>query len=88
MSLTKDKYIILDNVVIPIRVDEHFIPPDLEKGLEYYSSYIRHSSNNITEIEYLQKLIKTVSQCSLNEYRNDPAKIMKGWLRYIGVKNV
>lgn len=71
----RNKTVMLHNVLIPLILDERFIPPDLEGALEYYPSYRRYAQ--VTEPwsvqGYLCYILKQIDLIRPNGYDGNRA---------------
>lgn len=65
--------LILHNVVLPLNLDDRFIPPDLEAALEYYPSYARHTGSPWSVQAYLCWILKQIDLRHPNGYDGDRA---------------
>jgi hypothetical protein len=65
--------VVIKNVAIPLMLDNAFIPPDLEKALNYYPNFIRHSRTDWTIQRYILELIKRIDKAKPNGYDGDKA---------------
>ena len=70
---SSDGMIVIKNVAIPLKLDENFIPPDLEKALNYYPNFIRYSGTNWTIQRYIVELIKRIDKVKPNGLDGDEA---------------
>jgi len=65
--------LIIHNVAIPLILDDSFIPPDLEKALNYYPNFIRHSGLDWPIQAYLCTLMKEIDKRKPNGYTGNKA---------------
>jgi len=66
--------IVIKNVAIPLNLDDNFIPPDLEKALNYFPTFQRHTRwLNWTIQRYIVELIKRIDKAKPNGLDGDEA---------------
>ena len=61
------------NVSIPLMLDDTFIPPDLERAIEYYPHFRRFSGMDLSVQGYTCAILKQIDLKKPNGYDGDKA---------------
>jgi hypothetical protein len=78
-----EDYLVIDDVVIPIQLNDKFILPDLEKALKYYPNFISHSKLGWSIQAYLCQIMKEIDKRKPNGYNGDMA--VQEFISYFGL---
>jgi hypothetical protein len=76
--------LVINNVALPITLDDAFIPPDLEKALEYYPDFIRASRLHWSPQAYLSAILHCIDDALPGGY--DGMKAFGEFLSYVGLR--
>lgn len=63
--------VVIDNVAIPLTLNDRFIAPDLERALEYYPDFARFSS--LEARAFLSCILREIDKIHPNGYTSDKA---------------
>jgi len=75
-------YLVIENVAVPIVIDDTFIAPDLERAIRYYPEFVRFSKSNWSVQAYLCAILKEIDKIKPNGYDGD--SVFKEFIHYIG----
>ena len=78
-----DNYLVIENIAIPLKLDERFIPPDLETALKYYPSFIKYAKIDWSIQAYLCYIMKQIDKQRPNGYDGD--KAVQEFITYFGL---
>ena len=75
--------LIIANVALPIYLDDHFMPPDLGRALEYYPNFIAYSGKDWPIQAYLSAIMKEIDRRQPNGFNGDTA--VSALIEYAGI---
>ena len=75
-------YLVIENIAIPLELNDRFIPPDLEKALKYYPNFIRYSNSDWSIQAYLCQIMKEIDKKKPNGYNGNEA--VQQFIVYVG----
>ena len=77
---------IVDNIAIPLELNDRFIPPDLEDALQYYPNFSRYSQKGWSIKTYLCAILKEIDKNHPNGYNGD--KAFGEFMTHVGLARV